>query len=92
MKKLMLAIVALTLATGAVIAAQGIYNLQTDNLTVSTSLSLPSGTTTQISTLTPGTTGQLLYCTNCASANVCVSTGVAAGGWASVTSTTTACH
>lgn len=52
-------------------------------------VSLWSRTLTQINTLTPTTTGQILYCSNCANSQVCVSSGILAGAWVAVSSGTT---
>lgn len=41
---------------------------------------------TQLSTLTPSTTGQLVYCTNCTSSQICVSSGIGNAAWVAISS------
>lgn len=53
-------------------------------------LSLVYLSSAAIAVLTPGTTGQIVYCSNCINTTICVATGTAAGtvaggsSWASV--------
>jgi hypothetical protein len=42
----------------------------------------------QIAALTASTTGQIVYCTNCVTGRICVSTGTAAKSWVLVSSGT----
>lgn len=49
-------------------------------------------TLAQIQSFTPRTNGVLYWCSNCASANVCVSTGVTVGAFSNITSKSTACN
>lgn len=44
-------------------------------------LSLLPQTTTQIQALVPGTTDQVVACSNCTRSYLCVSSGTAAGAW-----------
>lgn len=47
-------------------------------------LSLFPRTLAQILVLTPGTTGQVLFCSNCTNTPVVVSTGIGQGAWVGV--------
>lgn len=47
-------------------------------------LSIWPRTLAQIQVLTPGTTGQIAFCSNCTNTPLVISTGVASGSWAGV--------
>jgi hypothetical protein len=56
---------------------------------VTGALTLYSRTIAQLNALAPGTTGQIVFCSNCAQSGICVSSGVVAGAWVVPTSTAT---
>ena len=58
---------------------------------LSVPLALFSRTRAQIDTLAADSAGQIIYCSDCSVANVCVSTGTAAAQWLRVDSTTIGC-
>lgn len=61
----------------------------TTSLTVNQLPTLPSLTLTQLNALTPATTGQIVFCSNCTSSSLCVSSGsVAAGSFVAISSAT----
>lgn len=66
------------------IVATGAMTLST--ATFSGSVGLWQRSLTQLSTLTPGTTGQLVYCTNCTSSQICVSSGIGNAAWVAISS------
>lgn len=62
------------------------------NVTISGGqLVLFSRTAAQLGTLSPISAGSIVYCSNCATANVCVSTGTGGGAWVRVDDGTTSC-
>ena len=52
---------------------------------------MPSKTKAQISAITPGATGEILFCTDCAVPNICVSTGTAISAFVRSDLTGTGC-
>lgn len=68
----------------------------TTSLTVLQFPAFPSATIAQINALTPAAAGQVVFCSNCTRAPLCVSTGTASTQWAIVGSTgsltTTVCQ
>lgn len=48
---------------------------------------LPSITLTQVNITTPTAVGQILYCSNCVSTPLIISTGTSQGAWVAVSST-----
>lgn len=68
------------------------YQNSTDSgapsITASAPVTLFSRTLTQINALTPVSTGQILYCSNCVNSQVCVSSGVLTGAWVDISSGT----
>lgn len=52
----------------------------TTSLTVNQLPALPSLTLAQLNALTPATTGQIVFCSNCASESICISSGSTAVG------------
>ena len=88
------AIAGLSSIAGATSQYQALGNVAISSSTVSGGLGIWSRTVAQLQTLTPTTTGQIVYCSNCAAAGnagtICVSTGsTAAYQW--VLSTGTQC-
>lgn len=67
------------------------YQNSTDSgapsITAAAPVSLYSRTIAQLNSLTPVTTGQIVYCNNCTIATICVSSGVLTGAWVVVSST-----
>lgn len=73
--------------TGAVTQSGGV--LTTSTQTANGSINLWSRTLAQLQTLTPSTTGQIVYCSNCTSCSVAVSSGSTAPyQWVTVSSNT----
>lgn len=74
---------------GGVMVNNGVNQFQWSNGVVVTTTAatvfqmpaLPLLTLNQINALTPATTGQLTFCTNCVASPVCVSSSVFAAGW-----------
>lgn len=51
-----------------------------------------SKTLTQIKNFTPVQVGESLFCSDCVTSNVCVSTGTVKGAFSNISSKTTACQ
>ena len=85
-------------ATGCTPVSNGYdYNCTTDSGAPAVVLAAPlspfSRTAAQILALTPTTTGQMVFCSNCSGWNgskggVCTSSGVAVGSWIAISSAT----
>ena len=75
---------------GQALTTDGNCNVKTTS-NVGIGLTLVSSTT--LAGLTPPTTGYLLVCQGCTTANavLCISTGTAAGSWGIASSTSTVC-
>jgi hypothetical protein len=52
--------------------------------TIITGIALQALTQAQTTTTTPGIAGQLIFCSNCTSSNVCVSSGTGVGAWVAI--------
>lgn len=69
------------------------YQLSTDSgapaIAAAAPISLWSRTLAQINALAPYQAGQIVYCSNCAQSQVCVSSGTSAGAWTIMSSTDT---
>lgn len=48
------------------------------------SIALYSRTIAQLNALTPSTTGQIAYCSDCVQSAICVSSGIVVGSWVGV--------
>lgn len=99
MKKLLIGLVLLATAGISYAACNGPFCWDDTGGTIQSKVQLggPLGilsqTSAQIVALTPGTTGQMYFCSDCTKRDmVCVSTGVFPNGWGHITSTNTACQ
>ena len=74
--------------TGSVPRSNGYdWSLSTDAVAPQ-GITLLSQTLAQLTALVPATTGQILFCNNCASTPVCVSTGIGTGAFVAVSVST----
>lgn len=70
----------------------GNYVISAPSLIVPT-MQLNALTLSQIATSTPTAIGQIVYCSNCATASVCISTGTSLqNSWSTINTRTTTCN
>ncbi len=83
-------------AAGALLVQDGSLTFRYSNAVVGTTTTLtvlqfptlPSLTLAQLNALTPSTTGQMAYCSNCVNTTIVISSGIGANAWVNASSPT----